>query len=54
MTVGSDRHWTVEVLVMPVIVVMSMLVFDCVMLVIVGVHLGQVDQDAQNHKDGAS
>ena len=53
MTVGSNWHGIVEVVVMPVIVAMSVLVFHCLMLMIVGVHLGQVQQDAQNHKDGA-
>ena len=51
--VGSDRHRVVQVIMMLVIVAMSMLVFHGVMLMIVRVHLGQVDEDAQEHQEGA-
>lgn len=51
--VKSNRHQVVKMLVMLVIVAMSMLVFPGLMSVIMGVHFGQVDEDAQDHQDGA-
>ena len=51
--VKSNRHRVVKMLVMLVIVAMSMLVFPGLMSVIMGVHFGQVDEDAQDHQDGA-
>ncbi len=54
MTVGSDRHWIMEIFVMPIIIAVGVFVFQFVVLMLVAVALDEVDQDAGNLQNSAN
>ena len=54
MTVGTDRHWIMEIFVVPIIIAVGVFVFQFVVLMLVAVALDGVDQDADNLQNSAN